>query len=284
LLLFRGDPHSAVVSLGCSTAFAGARHCEQRVSRFARHGARALSEGAADYELWVDFRARRNAKLGELAGTTTLESPKVKEILKDLAKNLAQTFDSIGVELPKGKLISGLIVDKKYVQETMEAVRELQVPVYITSKEIEGERLEGNAYFVCTADDEMPVACLAPKQVRLSSSQPYTAEEVWGLGEDPVSKAEREQQEAEEMRRYEEGLENPDKYVMPPRKRLRELMGFPAEEKKVVMGQLLAKTLPPDALLWGRALMQRYKEKGGTVTYSLKVDRERQEVAAAQNP
>ncbi|CAE7233847.1 rsmC [Symbiodinium sp. CCMP2456] len=433
------------------------------------------SEAPPEYELWVDFRAQRNVKLGELAATSLLQPPKVKEDLLNLAKGLQQKFDSIGVELPKGKLISGVMVDKQFVQEALhrqaiqlaadadslameaadvststdhclqnleelaerlkkivlqgtngtasdrqslaaqaghsarvsqhpisrmdhssrravlmerialaekrraaaedeaklarletmnrlaemhrndhrrlgdasgssmsswkaefeaflgkqrahadklaretqnetttklaeslasatsaveastpdarkymqtllnltralaalEAVREMQVPVYTASKEVEGERLEGNAFFVCSAEDGMPIACLAPQQIRLSSQQPHAAEEVWGFAEESMSKAEREQKEAEEMKQYEAGLKDPSKYVMPPRKRMRELLGLPPEKKTVSKGQLLAKTLPPDALLWGRALMQRFKEKGGSVSYNLKVDRER---------
>eukprot|EP00439_Symbiodinium_sp_Y106_P056292 s4069_g7.t2 len=233
------------------------------------------SEAPPEYELWVDFRAQRNVKLGELAATSLLQPPKVKEDLLNLAKGLQQKFDSIGVELPKGKLISGVMVDKQFVQEALDAVREMQVPVYTASKEVEGERLEGNAFFVCSAEDGMPIACLAPQQIRLSSQQPHAAEEVWGFAEESMSKAEREQIEAEEMKQYEAGLKDPSKYVMPPRKRMRELLGLPAEKKAVSKGQLLAKTLPPDALLWGRALMQRFKEKGGSVSYNLKVDRER---------
>ncbi|CAE7204053.1 rsmC [Symbiodinium natans] len=121
------------------------------------------------------------------------------------------------------------------------------------------ERLEGNAFFVCSAEDGMPdpqhmalcwlccglddrtrpIACLAPQQ------------------------EEREEKEAEEMKQYQAGSS------------LGLSGGLPPEKKTVEKGQLLAKTLPPDALLWGRALMQRFKENGGSVSYNLKVDRER---------
>ncbi|CAE6943503.1 rsmC [Symbiodinium sp. CCMP2592] len=97
------------------------------------------SEAPPEYELWVDFRAQRNVKLGELAATSLLQPPKVKEDLLNLAKGLQQKFDSIGVELPKGKLISGVMVDKQFVQEALDAVREMQVPVYTASSDPQAE-------------------------------------------------------------------------------------------------------------------------------------------------
>lgn len=238
-----------------------------------------MAEGGStsEYELWVDFRMQRLQKpqstwavgCGKVSVSPAgaLQSPKVKEGLLNLARTLREKFTKIGVALPKGKLVNGVVVDEKFAQEVLEEVKDLQIPVYTACKEVEGESMQGNSFFVCKAADGEPVACLAPKQIRLSSTQPHAAEDVYGF-EEEGTKAEREKEEADEMDRYREGLKDPDKYVLPPRKRMRELFGLPPEPRKPDKNQLMAKTLPPDALLWGRALMDR--QRSGKVGYNLK--------------
>ncbi|CAJ1406398.1 unnamed protein product [Effrenium voratum] len=249
------------------------------------HVRMAGPEGTKTYELWVDFRAQRLKKpqrtlqvsCGKVSlspadgAASSLQAPQVKEGLLQLARGLREKFTKIGVEMPKGKLVNGVIVDKKFAKEVLEDLRDLQTPVYTARKEVDGETMHGSGFFVCTAADGKPVACLAPKQVRLSSTMPHAEEDVYGLEEDS-SKEDREKQEAEEMQRYKEGLDDPSKYVLPPRKRMRELFGLPPEPRKPNKDRLLAKTLPPDALLWGRALMDR--QRTGPVGYNLVIDRD----------
>eukprot|EP00420_Gonyaulax_spinifera_P007540 CAMPEP_0197923608 /NCGR_PEP_ID=MMETSP1439-20131203/94270_1 /TAXON_ID=66791 /ORGANISM="Gonyaulax spinifera, Strain CCMP409" /LENGTH=113 /DNA_ID=CAMNT_0043545995 /DNA_START=24 /DNA_END=365 /DNA_ORIENTATION=- len=110
-----------------------------------------------------------------------------------------------------------------------------------------------------------------------------TALDVWTIKPKEID-TEDEEAEAAAEARYLEGLEDPDKYVPPMRRRLRELLGLPTDDDclPVTKGQVLAKTVPPDPLLWARALIQRSKDSGSEVPrYSLKSDREAAASAAA---
>mmetsp|Transcript_43937 Transcript_43937/g.71211 ORF Transcript_43937/g.71211 Transcript_43937/m.71211 type:complete len:327 (-) Transcript_43937:253-1233(-) len=265
-----------------------ARHCGDLRSRSSHLALAAESEGAAppQYELWMDFRSGRLKVPGEspFMSNQLLECPKVKEMLLDLVKGLKKKYETIGVELPKGRIVDGVIVDERFKDEVVDALKDLGLPVYLASQDVEGEKLPGNNYFVTEAASGLPVAIVsATAQIRVTKNQPSTAHEVWSIAEpeDPAVVAARKAEEEEELKKYKAGLESEDDsdYVLPPMSRLRELTGS-APEQEIRKGRLLAKTLPPEPLLWGGALMQRIKNSGVSIKYRIKFDRQ----AAGEEP
>eukprot|EP00438_Fugacium_kawagutii_P027710 Skav222559 [mRNA] locus=scaffold791:75073:86207:+ [translate_table: standard] len=141
--------------------FVGTGAHDQPVTRVVR---RAEASAASTYELWADFRLQRLSKapkiLQESCGEVTVspetgsvQAPKVREGLQTLAKTLREKFEKIGVELPKGKLVNGVVVDRNFAEEVMEEVKDLQIPVYTACKEVGGETMQGNSFFVCKATD-----------------------------------------------------------------------------------------------------------------------------------
>jgi len=231
--------------------------------------------------MWLDVRAARLASslsaLGFAPAQEQLEQPNVKRTVLDLVNGLREKFDKIGVPQPKGRVVDAVLVDAPLAGAVIEDVRDLGLSVYTASRDIDGVKLPDGAFFVCDASTKMPVGALSSAPLRFTAAQRLTALDVWRMvpKEEP-SEAEVEAKE-EAMRQYREGLDDESRYVPPPPSRIRELMGFSSEDDclPVTQGQVLAKTLPPDPLLWARALMQRRKEVGsGVPAYSLRSDRE----------
>jgi len=239
----------------------------------------AASAAPAALPMWLDLRMSVMAKalgsLGFAQAQQPDQKPDVKATLKELLEGLREKFGNIGMPQPKGKIVDAVLVEERWRASVAEDVEDLGLAVYTASRDIEGVKLPGGAFFVCDAATEMPVGALEAPPVQFSAAQRFTVQDVWSF----VPKEEPSQEEAETeeevMRRYKEGLEDDAEYVPPPWSRIRELMGVPSEEGclPVKKGQVLARILPPNPLLWARALMQQRKDAGSRVpTYRIKSD------------
>lgn len=250
----------------------------------AEGGAEAASSTPDGVPLWLDVRVSRMAKalgsLGFAKAQSTDARPDVKQSMKELLAGLREKFTNIGMPQPQGKVVDGVLVEEQYLESVIEEVKDLGLPVYTAARNIEGVKLPGGALFVRDAATQLPVGALEapPIQYSASQSQRQTAQDVWSIvpKEEPSPEEVAEQEAI--MKRYKEGLENNDvEYVPPPMSRIRELMGVATEEDclQVEKGQVLAKIIPPNPLLWARAIMQRRKEAGsGVPSYRLRSDSE----------
>jgi len=231
--------------------------------------------------LWLDTRASRADKaLGSLGFSRAQqldEQPDVKARMKELLAGLREKFDNIGMSMPKGKIVDAVLVEEQWKEAVLEDVKDLGLPVYTVARDLEGVRLPGGASFVCDAGTRMPMGALEPPPIQFSTTQRLSAQSVWSFVPKEEPSQEKVKAEAENMDRYEKGLKNEDEYVSPPWSRIRELMGASSDEDclPVKKGQVLATIMPPNPLVWARAIVQRRKDAGsGVPAYRLKSDRE----------
>lgn len=228
---------------------------EVLISRHASAGQKAR------FECWVDFRAGRfkNPSASAFASVMLAECPKVRESILELVGAVKQSFSSSAIDLPDKNFLDGVILDEEFGEEAQEQLQNLGIPVYTANRSIEGQKLPGNAAFVCSVEDGMPFAISVPTQVIVSQRQRQGAENIYAFAvEDADAKAAREREEEEEMARYKEGLADDSKYVLPPKKRMNELFGLSTNRgAQLPVGQLLAKAIPPHPLVWAKILMVR---------------------------
>lgn len=232
-------------------------------SQQSHHGIVALAAAAegspdatpsADIQLWLDFRQERTARLkGNFAFATLKVSedvnPSIVSAIDDLKSGLQEKLKIIGVTDLGDQVVAAALVDPEKAEAIIQEVKDLGIPVYTACQELEGLKLPGRASWVCDAATGKEVfGGLQAPPMQLTQTMKLTALDIWKI----VPKAtedgspEAAAQEAELDRLCELfDVRDDDRGALP-----------------VQPGKTLAKALPPDPLLWARAIMQQRKESG----------------------
>uniref|UniRef100_A0A7S1R8F4 Uncharacterized protein n=1 Tax=Alexandrium catenella TaxID=2925 RepID=A0A7S1R8F4_ALECA len=245
--------------------------------------ASAKADGASPgaVPLWLDIRVSRMAQaLGNIGVGQAQQPdarPDVKQSIKELLAGLREKFQSIGMLQPKGDLVDAILVEAEFTGDVQEQVKDLGIAVYTARRDMDGVKLPSGALFVCDATTQMPIGAFDAPPIKFSASKRLIAQDVWSIvpKEEPLPEEVAEQEAI--MKRYKEGLDDDSKYVPPTWSRIRYLLGFPTDDDclQVEKGKVLAKLLPPNPLIWARAIMQRRKDAGSEVpAYRLKSDTE----------
>lgn len=223
------------------------------------------------FELWLDCRERSSGKGDSFDAFVPQEegqSP-VTELLKHVLVGLKEKLDKIGVTAPGGRHVQGVLVDESTMNQAVEDLKGLPIAVYTATNDVEGIKLPFGAYFVCDGE-MMPVGTMSlpPDYMAISSAIKPLLEVRTVVALDEVQAAEKEARA---------------RNASSPSARLRELMSDERDIKSqhALKGQLLAKVMPADPIVWARAIMQRAKETGRSITYQLKSDRAKKEAPSA---
>jgi len=239
----------------------------------------------ADLPLWLDVRKGREGIIDGIPVTANVlgaeANTMVNETLMELVEGVRPKLKLLGISTPPEQLIDGVLLGEQVTPEGLDSVRALGFDVYVVATNLDGVTLPRGNKFVCNTE-KVPVGAVSLKEdfgLRADGRR-NTVTEVWSFmpNEDKRENTEEEQAEQDAMDRYKEGLQDDSKYVPPPPKRVRELFSRSRDDQgdalNVVRGEVLARALPPEPLLWARFLVQRWKETGtmGTVTYKIKSD------------
>jgi len=253
----------------------------------AEAAAPAAPAGLAGEEIgfWLDFRpSRMKMPAGSQlfrSGMTDEEMPEITAVIATLLRELKEKLKKIGIVPPGAReIVRAVIVEQSLAEKVSVGTKKLGIPLFVVKANINGTSLPWKASIVVEESSGIPVGALAPPPTRLTTLQPQTALEVSSLQPlDMAAVAAEKAKEEAELARYFEGLKDPEKYVSPPKSRLRWLLGGTSDEIQgetfaVGPGAVFAKTMPPDAIMWARALMQRRKEGGkGKPSYTVPSDR-----------
>jgi len=246
--------------------YCNGRHFGTR-SQQSHHGivaTAAAAEGSpdatpsTDIPLWLDFRQERTARVSGKVAFASLKvsedvNPSIVSAMEDLTSGLREKLKIIGVTDLSDKVVSAALVDEEKAEAIVQEVKDLGIPVYTACQELEGLKLPGRASWVCDATSKEVIGGLQAPPMQLTQTMKLTALDVWKImpkvAEDEKLRISSEA-EAAGVASFE---------------RLCEMFDVRDDDKDalpVQPGQTLAKALPPDPLLWARAIMQQRKESG----------------------
>lgn len=280
-------------------ALAGAAPQHRATAALLSRAAVAGNEGentggdSGEWQLWLDLRKGKKINIDGvwMESPDANDAPEVMKVMTELTKTVREKFDNIGLAPPRLPIVQGVLVDSCGITYALNQSEELRLPLFVAIREIDGTRLPGvRSLFVCNAKTKEPVAALAAPPVQFGTAKKPQLSEVRRIlpaedWEDAIR--EKEESDAQEMEAYMRGVNGEGEYLWPSRRRMRELFGFVDHDEAVPtlpigFGQLLAKAVPPDALLWARELVKRQREVSGeTPSYNLRSDREKAAAAAA---
>lgn len=233
-----------------------------------------------DVPMWLDIRVSTKEKaLGTLKLIEAAErnyEPDVKAVLAQLHKDVKQKFSNIGITQQVGPLVSGILVEEKWLDVVVNDTKHLGLDVVAASPNFKGSMLPGRALFVVNASTNKPIGAVGRPPI--NQAERMASQKVWEVvpKDRAVVEAERAK-EAAEMERYRKGVNGELPYVHPPEKRMAQLFGGLYEDDnaclQVTRGEVLAEILTPNPLMWARVIMQRRKAKGHKIpTYRLRSD------------
>jgi len=211
------------------------------------------------------------------SGLSADEMPEITKVVRDLLSELKTKLSTIGIVMPPAKeIVQAVLVDPGMADKVSEGIKKLGIPFFVVVPQINGTRLPWKANIIVEVESGVPVGALALPQMTHTTLMPKTPLEVSSLlpldaGQVDSKKA----AEEEALARYFEGLKDPSKYVPPPMSRLDWMFGT-RDDTKVEgktfafdQGRVVAKSMPPDAIMWARALMLRRKESGKKTEYTV---------------
>jgi len=232
----------------------------------------AAVEGAPDaasagIPLWLDFRQERLARLPGSGPYVSLKvsedwNPSIKSALNDLMSGLREKLKIIGVTDLSDKVVAAALVDEEKAETIIEEVKDLGMAVYTASRDIDGLTLPGGASWVFDATSKKVIGGLQAPPLALSQTVKLTPLDVWKI--EPKATEDEKPQISEKAEAADGDKVNIDK--------LCELLNIEDQDRDAVAvqpGRTLAKVVPPEPLLWARALMLQRKESGaGRPAYS----------------
>eukprot|EP00929_Paragymnodinium_shiwhaense_P072273 TRINITY_DN36690_c0_g1_i1.p1 TRINITY_DN36690_c0_g1~~TRINITY_DN36690_c0_g1_i1.p1 ORF type:complete len:381 (-),score=104.64 TRINITY_DN36690_c0_g1_i1:355-1497(-) len=236
-------------------------------------------------EYWLDFRKASVAMdRGLLASVAELSLEDFQETLKDFIKQLRSRLDSIGIKLGSGDVaLSALreelgavaiLVDEESKDIVRESIKDVDIRLLYAKAEFEGIKVpQQGAKFVCDDVNRLPVAAVPAPPPQFGGHRRALPIDVWKFDWKQEMQAAKETADwqEEQMKVYEEGLEDPEKYVTPPPHRLREILDLPefGSYGPLTKAGVYATAIPPNVLLWAKAVATRRKAQGESLSYSV---------------
>jgi len=230
---------------------------------------------APPLQLWLDLRQAKEVKISGVrvasGGLQELEgTANARKILVGLVSEVRAKFEKLNMTTPKGQFITAVLVNPADVELAYASFKDLKLKIFFHVLKFKGAALPvPDARFICDAETQMPIGAVPPPPVQFAAFRKPYAANIWLF--DPLAELaaaeERENDKAEATQRYKEGLSGEKSYVMPPKARAAELLGYTAyvdRESKLTEGGIFAKALPADPILWARELLAKSKAQGGS--------------------
>jgi len=210
--------------------------------------------------LWLDLRDSR-AKHTDQFGNVQTEPRAAKAVLLELYKNVKAKLEALRLEMPQGEGVNALLTTEEDAKILLEEADELGLPVYYACEEVGGVKMEGNALYVCDADDASPFGLTQYTSggYTIGKKNPVMSQ-VWEL---KVNQEVAKEVSPEEVQAL---LDDEADWEKMEIGRLMWIMGASKNldgktvEDLLPKGEPMARGIPPDTMLWAQALIQKAKQ------------------------